>query len=161
MASENAYVSDVDLQVEIEEREEQLYEIDGRTPVMELHESGNPDTEIIKGEDVKTKVKVKRYFYRLAATITQTWLEILNNESSQIEMGDKIGDVKGGTPFRISGDTGVEYICTGARATIVNPILKLYRHFETWHGFSKWKKVPKEWGLEQTTEIVEDEKGKN
>ena len=152
MATEDPYVCDVDLQVEIEEREEQLYETDGKTPIMNTHSAG----EIMANTAVKTKVKVKRYFYRLAATVTTTWLDVLANAASSIQMGGKIKNTNQGTVFHVTGDTGVKYICTGERATLVNPILRLWRHFETWHGFSPWYKVPSYWGLQQTTEVVED-----
>ena len=109
---EPPYISDVNMDIEIEEREEQLYEDDGKTPVTKTQ----PDGTVAAGK--KTRV------------------------------------LKGQGTFGINGDSGVKYLCGNERAQLVRSETNTWRLTQTWNGFGPWKKVPKNWNLDQQTEEV-------
>lgn len=144
---ETKYICDVGMDVEIEEREEQLYEDDGKTPVTKTQgeESAAPGK--------KTRVKLKRFYYRLVVSVTYARLVVGNGLS---EIGHSIGTLKGQGSFGINGDNGVKYLCGNERAQLVRPEVNLWRLLETWSGFGPWKKVPKHWNLDQVSEEIEE-----
>ena len=143
---ESLYICDVQMDIEIEEREEQLYEEDGKTPVMKSHEAG----EVLKDSTVKTRVKLKRYYYRLVVTVTMTAL-VADGPAS---IGTAIGDVTTGGGYGINGDSNVKYLCGSERTTRIRD--GVWRLYQTWNGFGKWKKVPKSWKMEQTSEEIKE-----
>ena len=144
---ETPYIVDVDMRVEIEEREEQLYEEDGKTPVTKTQ---TDDDSPAKGK--KTRVKLKRYFYRLAVTVTMSAM-VADGPS---KIGGDIGQRKNPSKFHISHDTGVKYLCTGERATLVDAASDAWRLTQTWNGFGPWEKVPASWDMDQTSEEISD-----
>lgn len=143
---EKPYICDIDMRIEIEEREEQVYEDDGTTPMTEQHEADEDTVD----RTHRTRVKLKRYFYRLVVTVMKTAL-VFDGSS---KVGKSIGKLKGGVGFNITGDSGVKYLCSDERVTPVNLVVDLWRLFQTWSGFGPWQKVPKSWKLEQSTEKV-------
>lgn len=142
---ETPYISDVNMDIEIEEREEQLYEDDGKTPVTKTQ----PDGTVAAGK--KTRVKLKRYFFRLVVTVTYTCLVVGDGLT---EVGKSIGELKGQGSFGINGDSGVKYLCGNEGAQLVRSETNTWRLTQTWNGFGPWKKVPKSWNLDQQTEEV-------
>lgn len=143
---EKPRIVDVDMRVEVEEREEQLYEDDGKTPVTKTQ----PDGTVAAGK--KTRVKLKRYFYRLAVTVTMN-ATVADGPS---KIGSDIGKRKNPSGFQIDGDTGVKYLCSGERVTLLNASTDAWKLTQTWNGFGPWKKVPKNWDMDQTSEEVPD-----
>ncbi len=144
---ETKYICDVGMDVEIEEREEQLYEDDGKTPVTKTQDSDSA------APGKKTRVKLKRFYYRLVVSVTYARLVVGNGLS---EIGHSIGTLKGQGSFGINGDSGVKYLCGNERAQLVRSECNLWRLTETWSGFGPWKKVPKNWNLDQVSEEIEE-----
>ena len=146
---ETLYISDIAMRIEMEEREEQVYEDDGVTPVTKAH-AADADT-VNKAH--RTRVKLKRYFYRLAVTVTKS-AKVFDGPS---KVGKSIGKMKSGGPFGINGDTGIRYLCSDERATPIDLKVDLWMLSQSWSGFTPWKKVPKDWDLDQASEKVEEE----
>jgi hypothetical protein len=144
---ETPYISDVNMDVEIEEREEQLYEDDGKTPVTKTQ----PDGTVAAGK--KTRVKLKRFYYRIVVTVTYTGLVVGDGLS---KIGNSIGELKGQGTFNIHGDSGVKYLCGNERAQLVRAETNTWRLTQTWNGFGPWKKVPKNWNLDQVSEEIDE-----
>jgi len=146
----NHYLSDVEFYVEVEEREEQVYADDGQTPMTKAH----APTEAIP-QTHRTKLKLKRYFYRLCLRVVENKL-IAGSYAAPSGIGGQVGRLTGTPGFSIPGDSGVKYLCTGENASLMRPECGLWRHVISWTGYGEWKKVPASWGLDQTTEEIAD-----
>lgn len=145
-------ITSLDGDVEVEEREEQVYEDDGTTPMTKQHEA-DPDSV---NKTHRTRVKLKRYFYRIRITVGQS-RKVVGDITK--DFGDKLGDLNNGSGFHIKGDAGVKYLCGHESSREVRPECKLSEQGRTWNGFGPWKKVPHEWGLDQSTEKIEEGDG--
>jgi len=142
------YLSNIQYYVEVEEREEQVYESDGATPKTKAHAAtaAIPETH-------RTRVKLKRYYYRLCLRVVEVKI-IEGSAAAPSSVGGQVGRLTGTPGFSIPGDSGVKYLCTDEHAEMVRPACGLWRHVISWTGYSEWKKVPASWGLDQTTEEV-------
>ena len=149
--TDTACVTDVDLGVEIEEREEQVYETDG-SPMMAQKEA-DEDAGLDKAH--KIRVKLKRYYYRIRATVTTEQRIVNGSLATPPAVGSDIADTSNNDPggAGVSVD-GVHYICTNERMRLVDGTTTLYVSVVTWTGFTKWKKVPSAWKMNQSTEAV-------
>ena len=136
----------VKMNVEVEEREEQLYEDDGKTPVTKQQTDG-------PAAGKRTRVKLKRYYYRVHVTISEAKLAVVE-DGGTVAIGSDIAELKGQGNFNVSGDKGVKYLCGEEGGTLLNAVVGLWRYTRSWDGFGPWQKVPSGWGLEQTSETV-------
>lgn len=156
---ETAYVCDFDFDVEIEEREEQVYKDESGeeggsilspnyrlAPVIKTFDPGAHGIDMAHA----VLVKLKRYYYRLRVTVTKTYLAV--GGVNEVGIKSDAGKKKGAMSFNIVGDNGVKYICTREHATLVRSEVNLWRVMQIYEGFGPWQKVPASWGLDQATD---------
>jgi hypothetical protein len=146
------HIVDASWDVEIEEREEQLYQSDGTTPVTKTHESG-------PAEGKKTKVKLKRYFWRKVLKVTESMKVADQFDTPPSGFGGKIGDMTNSPGFEIPGDSGMHYLCTNERAQCTDTVVGLWLMTRSWTAYSKWESVPKDWNLDQKTDLDDEDSG--
>lgn len=149
----NARVTAAHYEVEVEEREEQLYEADGTTPVTKTQESGT-------AEGKKTKVKLKRYFYRLCLKVTKTHRVAGSVGVVPGGFGGAIGETKSSMSWDgISTPSGMKFICTDEDAREIDSVTGTWDLSSSWTGYTKWKAVPKSWNMDQKTDIDDEDSG--
>jgi len=144
------HVVSADWDVEIEEREEQLYEQDGKTAVTKQQEDG-------PAKDKKTRVKLKRYYYRKCLNVVMSQKVAGSVNQVPSGFGGRIAELKSSMSWDgISGTSGMKFICTKESAREIDNVTGTWTLTRSWTGYSKWNKVPTSWGLDQNTEEVDD-----
>lgn len=140
------HVTDASYEVEVEEREEQLYESDGKTPVTKTQEDG-------PAEGKKTRVKLKRYYFRLVLKVECSRLYAGQFDTPPSGFGNSAGKLTASPGFNIPGDSNLKYLCTGERAQCTDTVNGVWKVSQTWTAYDKWERVPKSWDLDQKTEL--------
>lgn len=155
---EDPYIDHVRWEVEIEEREEQMYEDDGKTHQTKIYPA-DPANGIKKA--YKIKLKIKRYFYRKKVSFTQRALVVAAGHGVPNFGGDDAGTMAGNTSQGIPHDSGMRYLCSSEELNLVHSAANVWMWQSEWSGFGRWHEVPANWGIKQETsgerEDVDDE----
>lgn len=147
----NARVVAAHYEVEVEEREEQLYQEDGTTPVTKTEEDG-------PAKKKKTRVKLKRYFYRICLNVTKAQRVANSVDVVPSDFGANVGETQNSMSWEgINPPEKMRFICTAEDAREVENVTGTWDLFQSWTGYTKWSAVPKDWKMDQRTDLEGDD----